>query len=71
MIIKVAVYYELDEKLKPEEVDTLTSLLQNQVTQHLSDTGGDKLKINLNYVKVIVKLLTWIQVKNRVTSKLK
>jgi len=71
MIVKVAIYYELDEKLKPEQVGVLTSLLQNQVTQHLSDTGGDKIKTNLNGVKVISKLLTWIQVKNRVTSKLK
>lgn len=69
MIVKIPVYFEIEEKLKPSEVNDLIQVLQNSLTVdlHALSSRGN-FKVNFLNRKFSIQLLTWQQVKNRVTK---
>jgi len=69
MIVKIPVYFEIEEKLKPSEVNDLIQVLQNSLTVDLHELSSrGNFKVNFLNRKFSIQLLTWQQVKNRVTK---
>jgi hypothetical protein len=69
MIVKIPVYFETEEKLNPSQVSELTQLLQAELTSVLHKGSSNGNFVGTFFGKrMSFKLLTWTQVKNRVTK---
>jgi hypothetical protein len=74
MIVKIPLYFEFDENFKPNEVEEVIRVIQSELTQDLLKMQGINFKFNsFNPLdgKIKCKLLTFTQVKNRVSKQIK
>lgn len=68
MIIKVPVYFEIDEKFTPDQVRMLIDGAQRLLTKDLKDVQGDKFKYEFFGRKIVFILKTAVQVQNLISG---
>jgi hypothetical protein len=68
MIIKIPVYFDVDEHFKPEETEDFVSTVQGLLTQDLIDLNGKKFSYNFLSRKIKLNILTSHQVRLRITG---
>lgn len=68
MIVKIPVYFELTEKLTPEQITEVQSVVQGQLTRELIQLTGRKFQWMVFGRRLFFEILSHEQVKNRITG---